>query len=346
MSLLEGRKQRMRDTNLARAALYSDSPGILEIEEVFPEKVPKSVEALLTQLRTPGLTPEAAFTPTIEIIYRAFMESVDDESRKLVFLCVVKEVESGGLGAEALLPFCQCETNHHLVNDAVRAFLQHKRGTLEQPMLATAILLDLLAERKFRNVGAAFAGMVCFGDRRVCAVLRTVRDRVAVADTRAFARAVSNPLFLPSIEFCIDWLVDLTDDRNFEKAVHVSSAIASMVVNDSTLLVHQRQSHFGPYCFSQSQSFAPMRFDDLLDELRPMLETLRQLGMPAVERMLEIIADPMSANVDDLDRRKESSRRKRSDRRVSDRRIVNIRPAVDRRAEQRRDTERRTAERR
>ena len=315
-----------------------------EIQEVFSGNTPQCVEALLYMVSQPVQDPLAE--STLESIYRCFLEDIDDDARKLTLLCFVRQVQELELEPEALLPFCRFDTNHQIVNDAVRSYLQCKRGTLDEPFLAASVLLELFDEGKIRNSGAAFAGLVCFGDRRLCSVLRTTRDSLSVPELRAFARGVSSPIFEATIEFCVDWLIDLADNRDFEKAVHVASAIASIVINDSSHLVYRPNFHFGPMLFPNGNQTDPVRLNELLGDLEPMLETLRRYGMPTVDRMIEIISDPMAASVSNLDRRTQSNRRQKSDRRGSDRRIVDIKPAIERRSGDRRELNRRQRVRR
>lgn len=326
--------------------MYPAKRDLTELGDIFPGKVPDSVETLLYNVAQLNSRSDPQLLATIKVIYKAFMAEVDDAQRKSLFLYLVQQVQSANERSDVILPFIQFETNHHLVTKAVWAYLQCRRSSFEDPFSAICDILELLARKRITNRGAVFAGLVCFGDRRVCAVLRTVRHTITIAEARAFAHAATGPLHRPTIEFCAEWLIDLVDAEQYEIAIQIASALSAMVINDSTLLVHDSAFNFGPYAFSHSTSFPDSNFDDLLDELSPILETLADSRLPALNRMIEIFKDPAGNSLEQLDLRKVTTRRLQNDRRVSDRRIVSLTPRIERRGNQRRNTERRLGERR
>lgn len=321
--------------------MYSGRIERLELDEIFSGAVPGSLGSLIYNLRHLTEASDPFLWQSIKIIYRAFAEDVDDDLRKSVFLYLVQEVEASELSAEVILTLVQFETNHLLVNKAVGAYLQHKRVPFEDPFAAARRILALLEERTVANPGAAFAGLVCFGDRRICAVLRSARDSITLEEARAFSRAAAGPLQRATIEFCVEWLIDLMRFNEYEIAIQVAYALSSMVINDSTLLVHDIHYNFGPYGFSHSKAFPEITFNELLEELAPLIDILAEGRLPALQRMIEILQDPTRQSLERLDQRKISTRRTRQDRRVSDRRIVNIKPRIDLRSGQRRGDQRR-----
>lgn len=326
--------------------MYPAKTELMELGDVFPKSIPESVESLLYNLEQLHERSSPLLLETIKIVYKAFMDDVDDVERKSLFLYVVQEVQVGSARPESIIPFIRYETNHQLVTRAIWAYLQNKRSSFEDPFSATCDILDLLGRKRVANRGAVFAGLVCFGDRRVCAVLRTVRHTLSLPEIRAFAHAATGPLHRSTIEFCTEWLVELVDTEQYDIAIQVASALSSMVINDSTLLVHDTRFNFGPYAFLHSTIFPDIAFDDLLVELEPLLDTLSESGLPALNRMIEIFKDPAGNSLEQLDMRKVSTRRLQSDRRVSDRRIVSITPRIERRGIQRRNGERRLENRR
>lgn len=327
--------------------MYFAEPEIFELEDVIPGEVPRSVRSLffnLKRLEEPEFGAE--IEDTLGIVYQAFMSEVDDKERQRIFLFVVQKIECGELPSAAMLPFITYETNHHLVKKAVEAYLQTRRGTLDDPVLAVREILDLMVSDLLANRGAAFAGLVCFGDRGVCAVLRTIRGQLALSDVRAFSHAVAGPLHRSTIEFCVDWIVDVADEDRYDIAIQVATALASLVVNDSILKVHESRFNFGPNAFVSSRHYPDATLQDVLADLRPILDYLSRLEVPALNRMIDILHNPAAGRLDQLDSRKVSTRRKNPDRRVSDRRIVNITPRIERRQEERRGPERRITARR
>lgn len=328
-----------------RADEFSESDRV-NLDGVFSGTLPASLASLVYSLEQLDDDGPAPLQQAIRIIYKAFIQDVDSGLRYQVFCYVVQEVISGKLNPEAILAVMQSETSHLIVNKAVGAYLLYKRASFKEPFAATSTILRLLREKRMANDGAVFAGLVCFGDRRVCAIARTIRRDISLEEARAFSIAARGPLQRSTIDFCIEWLIQLMKQREHELAIQVAYALSSMVINDSTLLVHEVEYNFGPYGFSIARRAPAAPFEEVLGKLEPLVAILSQGKLPTLQRMIDILRDPARNTLDRLERRKASTRRVISSRRVSDRRIVNIQPHVERRQGQRRDRDRRMALRR
>ena len=318
----------------------------LSLDEIFSGQIPSTIGPLFFTLGQLSDTENTHLEESVRIIYEAYKREVPDSLRRSVFLYLVQEVESGTLDSAAILAVVRFESNHFLVNRAVAAFLRLKPASFETPFAAISIVLDLIQNNAVVNRGAAFAGLICFGDRRVCAVARTIRENIELEDAREFSRAATGPLQRPTIEFCMEWLLDLMSREHYELAIQVAYALSSMVINDSILVVHDKRYNFGPYCFTLARRDQKISYGDLLDDLSQMIASLAENRLPAINRMMEILKDPASETLDRLDQRKVTTRRLNPDRRVSDRRIVNISPRIERRTSQRRGGDRRVRQRR
>ncbi len=336
--------------------LWTDGAEDVDLRLLFPEKIPNSVSSLIYNLRQLSssldqnldtTTAQAFLIDTIGIVYQAVVLELDEAARRTVFQFIVQRVAAAEDDAAALLVFVRFEPSHHLACQATWAYLKSRQASFDNPMAATRDLTKLLTEGEVLNRGAVFAGLVCFGDRRICSIARTIRNILSPAEVRSFALAVTlGPLHLPSIEFCLTWLVDLVNRRQFEVAIPLASAMSAMVVKDSALLVHENDYNFGPFGFGSATSYRKIRFSDLLVELSPILDSLSHTGNTALDQMLEIFMDPGSSSLDQLERRRAEGRRNKSERRASDRRIVDLAPHIERRAANRRGDERRLEMRR
>ncbi len=322
----------------------TEDPGSLSLDTVVTSEC---IQTLIYNLRQLSSVNQPSLLATIEIVYRTFIEEVADRERHQIFLAVVEQVKSADMNPVVLEAFIRHESNHILSSAAVGAYLQMKLAP-ENNLFAAAedVIAILLEPKKPANRGAVYAGLVCFGDRRVCAIARTIRDTITAAEIRAFAVAVSSPLHRSSIEFCLSWLLDLVNRKKFELAIPVASALSSMMIKDSSQLVHDCVQNFGPYAFSSATVAPRQKYSEFLTELGPILDTISKAGQPALNQMIDIIREPGNSTLDQLERRKDSTRRIHMERRASDRRIVNLQPNRERRGLQRRGEQRRVGARR
>lgn len=334
----------MTTSNTARVRELATIEAVA-LADLFGHKIPVSVRSIVFNLGKLADGIDDPLFETIEILYSAVVRDLNNRQRKLFFSYIVQEVESQRLSSTALLAFARYESDQHIVCQAVWSYLLNRQAPLEVPMLATSELLDIFKADPV-NRGALYAGLICFGDRKVCAAARTVRHHVTDYDARDFAAAMTTPLHRATLDFCIYWLLDLLMEKEYDIAMQIAYALSSMVIKDTSLTVHDRDQQFGPYAFKASTPLPETSWKDWLVEYAPILDTLAMVRKPAIEQMLEIFENPASSTLEQLERRKESSRRKASDRRASDRRIVNITPILERRSRDRRTGERRLQARR
>ncbi len=333
-------------TSSAPANVTSKTIDSVALQDLFGSKIPVSVKSFVYNLAKLGAELNDPHLDTVEIIYSAVVRELNYRQRKLLFSFVVQEVEFQRLNAASLLVFSRFEPNHYIVCQSVWSYLLNRQAPLDNPMLATQELLAVMNEYQPLNRGAFFAGLVCFGDRKVCAAARMIRHSITGNESRDFSTAVTAPLQRATLDFCLGWLVELVNNNKHEVAMQVAYALSSIVIKDSDAVVYDRDQQFGPYAFKASTTLPETSWNDWLIEYSPILDTLGLVGKPVINQMLEIFEEPTSSTLEQLERRKESSRRKAAERRASDRRIVNISPILERRSENRRNDERRMQARR
>ena len=329
-----------------KAARELTTVETVALNDLFSGQLPVTVKSLTYNLNQLDSDINNPLLDTVEIIYAALTRELNSRQRKLFFSYIVQEVENQRTNASALLVFCRFEPDQHIVCQAVWSYLLNRKTTFEAPMLAVEELLSLLSDYSVNNRGALYAGLVCFGDRRVCAAARMIRHTISAEDAKGFSSAVTAPLHRATLDFCLYWLMDLLMEKDFEMAMHVAYALSSMVIKDDVMVVHDREHHFGPFAFRASQALPEVSWQSWLQEYAPVLKTLGLIEKPAIEQMLAIFEDPQATTLEQLERRKNASRRNDAERRASDRRIVNITPILERRSRNRREGERRTLDRR
>lgn len=316
-----------------------------DLSAIFDNDIPTCVQSLLYNLRQLNKQSDTLFFNTVGIIYLAFVKEIDYKQRVAVFRAMIIEVENAELDTRAILAFLCNEPHGFLVRQAVSAYLQYKYAPLDEPFVATQDIISIIKKNGIANRGAAFAGLITFNDRRVCAVARTIRDTLSQSDIKSFSQVISGPLKRSTLEFCLIWLVDLVDSKQEEKAAEVAFALAVMVVANSTTPIHDIQFNFGPFGFPNMSRYPDIEFTELVTEFTPILDFLSKQDSPALSRLVDMFKNPEGRSLDVADMHHQFVRRDRSDRRADDRRVIDIRPRIERRRNDRRETNRRSVNR-
>ncbi len=312
----------------------------MEVPHVFEENIPGVASCLEYNLHLLSHDASALLFDTLKFVYDVFRQEVDVKNRKVFLESVFQKIRTVELDPAALLIFIHDESDPDIVRIAVWAYLKHRRGSVGDPFIATQHILSILSKGNAVNCGAILAGLVCFGDRRVCSATRTVRDLITTEDARKFSEAVTGPLRQATAEFCLGWLVDLGSRKNDAIVTHVASALSSIVLSKSEARIKDTQFSFGPLGFTHSQNLQEVEYSDFISDLMPILDLLAERDIPALNEMIAILKDPLLKTINVLERREIPTRRK-----ATDRRIVTIMQQLERRAEQRRSYSRRIATR-
>ena len=283
---------------------------------------------------------------TLRLLYELLTLELDSRQRALLVEFVIQEVSSMRLDNLALLPFVENEPLPQVITPALNAFITLGRPNHTNPFDNVKLLLNFLKDRSVVNRGAIHAGLASFGDLRVCAALRPYRQFLDASNAREFSSAIAPPLHRSTFEYCLMWANELAQDRDLKTLIHVASAIVSLVTQNNHQPAHDRLFAFGTNCFPHFHPDFELSYESLLAHYEPLLETLTSYDLLPLTQAIEIARDPNGKSAEDLERRKESSRRQQADRRASDRRIVQIAPHIERRARSRRLGPRRTKSRR
>ncbi|MEO2174356.1 MAG: hypothetical protein ABGY96_09685 [bacterium] len=244
------------------------------------------------------------------------------------------------------------EPDPEMVRLAVWGYLERRRSSADEPLIASQDILSILAKRNVVNRGAAFAGLISFGDRRLCSAARSIGDSISPAEAMDFSKAVTgpqfaNPVYRATLEFCLIWLADLATREKYDVLAHIASAVSSMVNSKSARMIQDIQFNFGPYGFVSKQSLPQLSLDDMLSEFKPLLELLTRHNVPALTELIRTLQIPGYKKPENfIARRLVPTRRHTLERRFSQRRQRNVAPQIKRRVEERRSVTRRMSLRR
>lgn len=171
---------------------------------------------------------------------RVFLEKAGYWQRARFYDRLLCQVRKNRQSSCCLLSYIKWEKNLKLVQRATRDYLKWRSWSITDEMGGVRQLVALFEENMLASRAAVLAGMLSLGDRRVNAVVRVLRSRMSLHETRTFSRVHSSQLKALTIEFYLDWLYSLQVRKDMEAYNVVCSALILMVNHDET----------GSVCFS------------------------------------------------------------------------------------------------
>lgn len=253
-------------------------PGSGSLSDCISEGVRQFVEQQKVVHHRADYLPGAA-TPMLEwmaTLYGFFVHETEVDEREAMLESIVTMVESGDLEPGGLLPLIRLEPHPSLVATLVIHYLRACNAGAGDEFAGVRELTYLVTEGLAANRGAVFAGLVRFGDRRITGAARAARGVLGVNDIREFARTHVAGLHAASIEFCLDWLLQLESTSGRSAFAHVASILTMMVVEDAQGIVIDTNNHVGPFGFRTVPEQVTKRFEDYLEEVMPVLRHIER----------------------------------------------------------------------
>ena len=253
------------------------------------ERPPLAVSSSDQQAATPSNGAPATFPGVgavpIEAEYsvhdgssiRAMLKSVDKRQRKHFYRLLVTEISENRASPDLLLNFVRFEPNLKLVQQATRDYLTQKQCSALEEFDGVKQIVELFEQNQLSNTGAVLAGLLSMNDRRINAVIRTLRTRLSLADIREFSRIHPPELHAASIEFYLDWSLELQQKKESQRFNLVCSALKLMVLHDEYGSVFDYSEH-ACIGFKNSNPAFATRFEDYLSRIRPMLSALGKMA--------------------------------------------------------------------
>jgi len=208
---------------------------------------------------------------------RVFLETSEKRQRKDYYEQVLCEIHANLTSPECLLAFVKSEPNLKLVQRATRDYLIHRHCSLLDEFGGVKLIVELFEQNALTNPGAVFAGLVSMGDRRVNAVVRLIRNRLSMADISEFSRIHPAELHASSIEFYLDWLIELQQRKESRRFNSVCAAMKLMILHDESgsILDYSEQTQVG---FKHANPSFVIRYEDYLGHLKGIFSTLGTLS--------------------------------------------------------------------
>lgn len=207
--------------------------------------------------------------------YNDFISTLTVKDRESLYQDVLREVLSGPLDVKCLLVFAGFDPHRKLVCAAVKDYLANRKPDIEHEYAAVNDLIDVLADNSTANRGAILAGLVSVGDPRINSIARASRHLLSSDDIRSFSAVHMLEIRSSSVEFCLDWLIELNHRKQKEYANDIASALMLMVVHDERGVIEDL-SEIEYVKFRKSKILQTKTFESYYCEIRPVLDYLHK----------------------------------------------------------------------
>lgn len=220
--------------------------------------------------------------------YRSGMRNLAVSVREQLYDEVLEGVERRESSARALVAFIIFEQHPRIVSRAVRDYVVHRQCDISDEFAGVQEVVGILADPETANKGAVLAGLVSVCDRRVNAVARIARRLLTPADVRNFSRVQSDTMNASTVEFCLEWLVELSQNYCRYSVADLACALMLMVVHDEHGVVEDLREvkYVG---FKNTKFSETKKFESYYAEVLPILEYLKKC--PGLEFQISKVID-------------------------------------------------------
>lgn len=341
-------------TGLEQASLPKETVDS-SLQQLLQGPVPGVMQTLAHNLQRIDRRNFRSERDTQRIVYARFVKELDANLRTMMLNAVIGSVRDSEVAPEALLAFIENDTSAGLVKTAIEHYLMLGTSRLHEPLQALTDILPMLSDPIIDTKGLILAGLLSFGDRRICAALRPYHSHLKLKTYEQLAVSIqvdtlaTAPLHRCAIDHLLLWLVDLVREAKSKPALkenvsNLTKAVTSMVSQATSKEVEDRLFNFGHFPFASYTKSSTATYQNVIAEFEPIFDSLCQFENPAVDHLIVFLCDP---DQEDSERRSTPApRRNKSSRRSQDRRVVSIFPSIERREQNRRTIERRLESRR
>ncbi len=214
-------------------------------------------------------------TGSTAVGYRGLLESMSVKERQRLYELVLDDVIKGSAATTSLLAFAVFEPHLKIVCNAVRDYVTHRSCNIEDEFAGVHEVVGVLANPHTVNKGAVLAGLVSIGDRRINAVARTARHLLSPSDIQSFSRVQETVMRTSTVEFCLDWLLELNQHYCREAVTNVACALLLMVVHDEQGIVEDL-SEINYVGFKTTEVLQTQDFESYYSEISPILNYLKK----------------------------------------------------------------------
>jgi hypothetical protein len=196
---------------------------------------------------------------TTAIAYANAIENLGVSSREKLYDDILEDVQNRVNSARSLIAFVIFEQHPRIVSRAVKDYLVNRQCDIADEFAGVQEIVGILAHGEAANKGAILAGLIGVCDRRINAVARIARRLLTPSEIKSFSRVHTGQLNAAKIEFCLEWLVELSQEESRQGAADIATALMLMVVHDENGVVEDIREvdyvGFKSTKFSETKSF-------------------------------------------------------------------------------------------
>lgn len=143
-------------------------------------------------------------------------------------------LEDGSLSADRVLQYIEQESNHKVVRQAAHDLVRYSSCDVTDEFKIVIQLYERFQQGFLSNAGAVLAGILDVGDRRINTLLRFSRRTMTRWEVHEFTRTDGSEIHAASVEFFLEWLLELNPGQDNERLRLISSSLMLMLLNDTT----------------------------------------------------------------------------------------------------------------
>ena len=183
------------------------------------------------------------------------------------------ELEAGSLSIKEALRYVEGEPNFQLARQASHDLVRYSPCDALDEFHIVLLLIERYRQNRLANAGAVLAGLLDLGERRINAVLRSSRKTMTRKEMHEFTRIHGSEIQASTVEFYLEWLLELTPGRDRERLRLVASSLMLMLLNDTTGWVVDQHDTVQ---VGARGAFSPVRrrFEDYLPTVEKVLSKI------------------------------------------------------------------------
>ena len=209
------------------------------------------------------------------LAYSQALEYLPFTSREAIYDEVLASVKAHRIEAKALFCFIIFEPHRRLVAQAVQDYLVYRQCDLVDEFAGVEEVISAVVDGNTANRGAVLAGLVLMGDRRINALARSARRSLSLADIRDFSRVQLTAIQGNTVEFYVDWLIELTREFRRSAVEDLTCGLMLMALHDEKGMVTRETEVDHLVGFDSPRARLDI-FERYYAEIAPILTYLQQ----------------------------------------------------------------------
>jgi hypothetical protein len=194
-----------------------------------------------------GIRRDSGAIPHIAMLYRKVLQISTPEQRRESCQIVESYILKSETTVVALLPMVVCEPEVGVASSAVLSLISNSTLTEAGVPYGLLELEHLLRNRSVENMGAAFGGLVCFGDAAVRPTLEATKEYLTPEEVSIAAHCATGFVTSEIVDFWLTWAEQLIVDTGAVsdmKLGHIAYAIVHQIRASRDGIIRSVRRHF------------------------------------------------------------------------------------------------------